>query len=106
MTCVWTLDRMVVIHLQPAYRSFLYSASFFSQQLPLILPRSLLRICHSRTYRIFCPFNRISISRCCLQRFHLVRRFSSVPLQRSYWFHTVGLHRLSPPFTRVSSFSI
>src|SRR6218665_1407685 len=57
---VWTLDRMAVIHLQSAYRSFLYPPSFFSQHLPLILPRPLLRIfsrpllriCHSRSLRI------------------------------------------------------
>src|SRR6218665_2506436 len=54
--------------------------------------------------RTFCPFNRMSISRCCLQVFPLVRRFSSVPLWRSYWFHTV--RRLSPPFTGASSFSL
>jgi len=68
---VWTLDRMAVIHLQSAYRSFLYPPSFFPQHLPLILPRPLLHICHSHTHRIFCPFNRISISRCGLQGFPL-----------------------------------
>src|SRR6218665_1450931 len=101
---VWTLDRMTVIHLQSAYRSFLYPPSFFSQNLPLILSRPLLLICHSHTHHIFCPFNRISISGCGLQGFPLVRRFSSVPLQRPYWFHTV--RRLAPPFTKVSSFSL
>src|SRR6218665_1338239 len=30
--------------------SFLYPSSFFSQHLPLNLPRPLLRTCHSRTY--------------------------------------------------------
>src|SRR6218665_2373033 len=49
---VWTLDRMAVIHLQSAYRSFLYTLLRSSLNTPLILPRPLLHICHFHTHRI------------------------------------------------------
>src|SRR6218665_1871475 len=56
---LWTEWPLIIIHLQSAYRSFLYPPSFFSQHLlilprPLlrIFPRPLLRICLSRSLRI------------------------------------------------------
>src|SRR6218665_3707645 len=87
---------MAVVRLQSAWRSFLYPPSFFSQHLPLNLPRPLLRTCNllrglfsillrsslntflltfpdlffalATSVRIFCPLHRISISRCCRRK--------------------------------------